>query len=292
MDAAKDPLVCQTEWSTMLSRWIGAPVFLLVALALLWSGLTDHLPPAERLFVWAWIASAVWIGVTVLLRSATRIQVDEAGVCTFRAPLRAVATCTLAEVTDVRMPVNGRTLRLQAAGRKVAVVLPMNGVATFLARVKAAHAPDDSALGATDEPLVCRTDARALRFQAIASSVFVVVAPFVLWSWSNASHSNTYRLFGVAWIGFAIWIFWATFARKVIRIDVDQAGTCTFRARTRVVATCTLADVSEIRLLGDGRTLRLRAQGRKLSALLPMDGIEMFVSSVRDANPGLAVDGF
>jgi hypothetical protein len=269
-----------------------APVALGVALLLLSSGLTDHLPPAERLFVWAWVATAVCIVASVLARSVTRIEVDAAGVCTFRAPLRVVATCALTGVSDIRMPVHGRTLRLRASGRHVAVVLPMDGVATFLSRVKAAHGQDVPALEHSDEPLVCQTDARALRFQVIAWAVFAVVASLVLWSWSSAAHGTTFRLFELAWAAFVVWIFWTAFARRVIRIEVDGSASCTFRARTRIVDTGSLADVSDISLLGGGRTLRLRASGRTVSVLLPMDGIETFVSRVRAANPSVEVKGF
>lgn len=292
MDPADEPLVCQTDWPTRQSRWIGAAVILAVALVLLSSGFTDDLPPVGRFFVLVWIGTAVCIAVSVLMRSATRIDVDGAGVCTFRAPVRVVATCALADVSDVRLPVHGRTLRLRASGRKVAVVLPMNGIATFVSRVKAAHGPDELTAPAPAEPVVCRTDARVLRFQALAWGVFVVVASYVLWSWSDNDGSAAFRLFELIWVGFVIWIFWTTFMRKVIRIDVDQAGSCTFRAQTRVVATCGLADVSDVRLHGDGRTLRVEASGRKVSVLLPMDGIETFVASVRAANPSVGVSGF
>lgn len=266
-------------------------MILTVALFLLSSRFTDDLPPAGRFFVLVWIGTAVCIGVSVLMRGVTRIDVDGAGVCTFRAPLRVVATCALAAVSDVRLPVHGRTLRLRASGRKVAVVLPMNGIATFVSRVKAARRPDELTVPAPAEPVVCRTHARVLRFQALAWGAFVVVASYVLWSWSDNDRWAAFRLFELLWVGFVIWIFWTTFMRKVIRIEVDQAGSCTFRAQTRVVATCGLADVSDVRLLGDGRTLRVQASGRKVSVLLPMDGIETFVASVRAANPGVGVSG-
>src|SRR4029079_6808881 len=121
--------------------------------------------------------------------SVTCIEIDEGGMCTFHAPLRVVARCTLAGVSDIRMPVNSQALRLQAAGRRVSIVLPMNGLATFLSLVKAVHRQSVPALEESVEPLVCRTDARTLRFQVFAWVGFPVVASFVLWSWSNADHS-------------------------------------------------------------------------------------------------------
>jgi phage terminase large subunit-like protein len=220
----------------------------------------------------------------------TRIQVDEDGVCTFRAPLRVVATCTVADVSDIRMPVNGRTLRLRASGRKVTVLLPMDGLATFLSRVKAAHGPDDPPAEESTEPLVLRTEARALRFQAIVWAVFPVAASYVVWSWSHDAHSAFFKVLVLAWIGFVAWIA-LRYMRRATTIEVDPSGRCTFRTWAGIVATWPLEEVSEIRLLRDGRTMSLHASGRTVLVTLPMDGISAFVARVRAANPDVAVAG-
>jgi hypothetical protein len=139
MDSANDPLVCRAHGWASRSRAASAIVFVVISPFILWLALTTSAPSTTRLFLYGWAGMVVWIAYRTFRSDVLGIEVDPDGVCTFRAWTRVVTSCRLVEVSEIQMRTNGRNLSIHAAGRRLRVMLPMDGMTMFVERVRSAN---------------------------------------------------------------------------------------------------------------------------------------------------------